>query len=131
MFLAVLDIVWVDVRCAPEILESRERQSGPRPEGPALVLGSRMCSDVPYDLVVFDPEKIRDRATYFETFQYSEGVNFVLVNGSLVVDGGNPMEAKPEKVLAPQRMVSGPRTTQLRRELAFSLFKESAKSPHW
>ncbi len=55
------------------------------------------------DIVVFDPETIADKATYFEPFQYSTGVNFVLVNGQFVVDGGKPTDAKPGKVLERQR----------------------------
>ena len=55
------------------------------------------------DIVVFDPATIRDRATYFEPFQYSEGVSYVLVNGAFVVDGGKPTQAKPGRVLARQR----------------------------
>lgn len=55
------------------------------------------------DVVVFDPATIRDRATYFEPFQYSEGVNYVLVNGVFVVDGAKPTQARPGRVLARQR----------------------------
>jgi N-acyl-D-aspartate/D-glutamate deacylase len=40
------------------------------------------------DIVVFDPENIRDKATFSEPHQYSEGIDFVLVNGAFAVDGG-------------------------------------------
>ena len=59
------------------------------------------------DIVVFDPTTIRDKATYFEPFQYSEGINFVLVNGAFVVDLAKPTAAKPGKVLVRQRSGSG------------------------
>jgi N-acyl-D-amino-acid deacylase len=39
------------------------------------------------DIMVFDPETIRDRAT-FEQNAYAEGVEYLLVNGKLAVDGG-------------------------------------------
>ena len=55
------------------------------------------------DMMVFDPETIRDKATYFEPFQYSEGITHVLVNGRLVVDAGKPTEVKPGRVLSRQR----------------------------
>lgn len=42
------------------------------------------------DIVVFDPRTLRDKATYFEPFQYSESVGSVMVNGHFVVDGGKP-----------------------------------------
>jgi N-acyl-D-aspartate/D-glutamate deacylase len=38
------------------------------------------------DLVIFDPERIRDKADAFQPHQYSEGIEFVLVNGKLAVD---------------------------------------------
>src|SRR5205085_11369983 len=37
------------------------------------------------DLVVFDAERVRDRSTYENAAQYSEGMRFVLVNGVAVV----------------------------------------------
>jgi len=40
------------------------------------------------DLVVFDPNTIRDTATFFEPHQYAEGIEFVMVNGTFVVDKG-------------------------------------------
>lgn len=47
------------------------------------------------DLTVFDPDKVIDRATYEDPFQYPEGVAYVVVNGRLVLDGGKPTGAKP------------------------------------
>ncbi|MGA8344079.1 MAG: amidohydrolase family protein, partial [Candidatus Sulfotelmatobacter sp.] len=40
------------------------------------------------DITVFDPERIIDKATYDDPLQYSQGVQFVLVNGVLVVRDG-------------------------------------------
>jgi N-acyl-D-aspartate/D-glutamate deacylase len=40
------------------------------------------------DITVFDPNTLIDRATYREPARYSEGVHYVLVNGTLVVDDG-------------------------------------------
>jgi N-acyl-D-amino-acid deacylase len=51
------------------------------------------------DLVVFDIEKIRDKATFFEPHQHSEGINYVFVNGVAVVDAGKLTRARPGKVL--------------------------------
>jgi N-acyl-D-amino-acid deacylase len=51
------------------------------------------------DLVVFDPDTVRDRATYEDPLQYSEGVPYVAVNGELVVDEGRITEARPGRPL--------------------------------
>jgi N-acyl-D-amino-acid deacylase len=40
------------------------------------------------DLVVFDPERIQDRATYANGAQYAEGVEHVVVNGKLALHNG-------------------------------------------
>jgi N-acyl-D-amino-acid deacylase len=40
------------------------------------------------DLVVFDPETIKDTATFFEPHQYADGIEYVLVNGAFVVENG-------------------------------------------
>ena len=58
------------------------------------------------DLVVFDPDKVADRATYQQPKQYCAGVEYVLVNGSVVIDGGDHTGARPGMV------VFGPGYTQ-------------------
>ena len=40
------------------------------------------------DIVIFDPATVRDKATYPLPHQYSEGFDFVLVNGKLMIDQG-------------------------------------------
>lgn len=51
------------------------------------------------DIVVFDAETIHDKATYENPNQLSEGVDEVLVNGVLVIEGGKMTGALPGKVL--------------------------------
>jgi N-acyl-D-amino-acid deacylase len=51
------------------------------------------------DIVVFDPAKVRDRATFDNPNQFSEGMDYVLVNGVPVIDGGKMTGALPGKVL--------------------------------
>ncbi len=74
---------------------------------PAQILGlkdrGRIAEGLRADVVVLDPATVRDKATFFEPFQYSEGIEFVLTNGQLVVDGGAPTAAKPGRVLERQR----------------------------
>jgi N-acyl-D-amino-acid deacylase len=40
------------------------------------------------DVVVFDPDKVIDRATYEKPFQYSDGIIHVIVNGKIVLEQG-------------------------------------------
>lgn len=42
------------------------------------------------DITMFDPATIRDRATYSEPHRYSEGIDTVLVNGTIALAGGRP-----------------------------------------
>jgi N-acyl-D-amino-acid deacylase len=51
------------------------------------------------DIVVFDPETIRDIATFDNPNQLSEGMRFVLVNGVPVIDEGKMTNALPGKVV--------------------------------
>ena len=51
------------------------------------------------DVVVFDADSILDKATYTEPEQYPEGIDYVLVNGRVVVDQGRHTEVLPGKFL--------------------------------
>lgn len=54
---------------------------------PSMLHKGRLQMDADADITVFDPDRIIDKAT-FEGLQFSEGIEFVLVNGKLVVDQG-------------------------------------------
>jgi N-acyl-D-amino-acid deacylase len=51
------------------------------------------------DLVIFDPDKIVDKATWKEPHQYPAGVEYVLVNGEIVIDKGSHTGKLPGKIL--------------------------------
>ena len=51
------------------------------------------------DITLFDPAAVIDRATYLEPFQYSQGIDTVLVNGQVVLQRGEPTGAMPGRVL--------------------------------
>jgi N-acyl-D-amino-acid deacylase len=51
------------------------------------------------DVVVFDPAKIRDHATFDKPHQYATGVQHVFVNGVQVLRDGEPTGATPGRAL--------------------------------
>ena len=51
------------------------------------------------DLVVFDLERLRDRATVLEPDRYSEGVDYVMVNGVFTIDDGRFTDEMPGEVI--------------------------------
>ncbi len=51
------------------------------------------------DVIVFDPERIRDTATFTEPLSYAVGIDHLLVNGELVISDGEMTVALSGKVL--------------------------------
>jgi N-acyl-D-amino-acid deacylase len=53
------------------------------------------------DLVVFDPRKVADQATYEDPHRYPVGIEHVAVNGRFVIKDGEHTGSLPGKVLTP------------------------------
>ncbi len=51
------------------------------------------------DLTVFDPQTVRDRATYEDATLTAEGIPYVIVGGQVVVDGGQLTDARPGRAI--------------------------------
>jgi N-acyl-D-amino-acid deacylase len=51
------------------------------------------------DIVIFNPDTVRDLATFENPNQLAEGMQYVFVNGVPVIDGGKMTNALPGKVL--------------------------------
>ena len=51
------------------------------------------------DLVVFDPDTVIDRATFDDPHQLSQGIDYVVVNGEIVLEEGQHTGAMPGRVL--------------------------------
>ena len=51
------------------------------------------------DVVIFDYDRIQDRATYEQPLLYPDGIDYVLVNGQVVIDHGKHTGARPGQVL--------------------------------
>jgi len=69
---------------------------------PSMRRKGRLNVGADADVVVFDLENISERATYTEPAQTSEGIQFVLVNGVVVVDDGTLVEG-----VSPGRPIRG------------------------
>lgn len=70
---------------------------------PATVFGMRdrgvIREGAAADIVIFDPAKVVDRATYTDPHQLAEGMAYVLVNGQFVIQDGRFTSAMPGRVL--------------------------------
>ena len=51
------------------------------------------------DIIAFDPRRVRDRATYRNPHRYSDGIEWVLVNGEVVVEDGEVNGHRAGRVL--------------------------------
>jgi N-acyl-D-amino-acid deacylase len=51
------------------------------------------------DLVLFDPATVRDRADFQDPHRYATGIEYVAVNGSLVIERGQSTGRRPGRVL--------------------------------
>jgi len=54
------------------------------------------------DITIFNPETVIDKATFEKPHQYSEGIDYVIVNGGLAVDNGEFKDIKSGIVLKKQ-----------------------------
>jgi N-acyl-D-amino-acid deacylase len=46
------------------------------------------------DLVLFDPDEVQDKATFADPHQFSEGFDYVIVNGEVAVAEGKPTDVR-------------------------------------
>jgi N-acyl-D-aspartate/D-glutamate deacylase len=60
------------------------------------------------DVIVFDPEKVRNRSTYPDPHHYAEGFDIVIVNGHVVLEDGELSGATPGMVLRHRKPDLGP-----------------------
>ena len=51
------------------------------------------------DITIFDAERVAGPATFQEPHRFAEGIEYVIVNGTLVIEAGRPLDARPGKFL--------------------------------
>jgi N-acyl-D-amino-acid deacylase len=54
------------------------------------------------DIVIFDEKRVIDKATFENPHRYSEGINYVIVNGQVVINDGEHSGLLPGKILRKQ-----------------------------
>ena len=54
----------------------------------------------PADVVVFDPDLVQDRATYDDPLKYPDGIGWVLVNGKIAKEKGQPSGHRAGEILS-------------------------------
>ena len=59
---------------------------------PRMARKGRLQVGMDADVTVFDPTTVRERATYANPAQMSEGISYVIVNGTLVLERGTILE---------------------------------------
>ena len=70
---------------------------------PATIMGlqerGRIKAGYSADIVVLDLETVRDTATFFQPHHFAQGIPFVMINGTFVVENSTPTFALPGRVL--------------------------------
>jgi N-acyl-D-aspartate/D-glutamate deacylase len=63
----------------------------------------RIAPGMAADLVLFDPARIKDEATFEQPLRFSSGVDYLLINGQLSIDNGQATGALAGQVLRHSR----------------------------
>jgi N-acyl-D-aspartate/D-glutamate deacylase len=63
----------------------------------------RIAPGLVADLILFDPAKVTDTATFAEPLSYATGMEYVFVSGQLAIDKGQPTGALAGKVIRANR----------------------------
>lgn len=59
------------------------------------------------DVTIFDEKTVGDRSTYENPFQYNAGIEYVVVNGQVVLENGAHTQARPGRALRHESVLAG------------------------
>jgi N-acyl-D-amino-acid deacylase len=80
--------------------EAVRKMSGQPAERLGLSDRGRLAKGKKADVVLFNPDTVRDKATFTEPYQYPVGIEYVFVNGQAVVTPEGHTGALPGQILA-------------------------------
>lgn len=81
-------------------LEEAVRKMTAMPAGKMGIKGRGLLKEGFFaDIVIFNPETIKDKATFDEPHQYPEGIEYVIVNGKIVAEHGKVTGVRPGQIL--------------------------------
>jgi len=80
--------------------EAVRKMSGLPAERLGLSGRGRLAKGMKADVVLFNPDTVRDKATYTEPYQYPVGIEYVFVNGQVVVGPEGHTGALPGQILS-------------------------------
>ncbi len=78
------ELSWMDALRKITILPARRLETSV----PSMKKKGRLQVGCDADITIFDPNTVREQATYQEPDRPSRGINYVLVNGTVVIDRG-------------------------------------------
>jgi N-acyl-D-aspartate/D-glutamate deacylase/predicted ester cyclase len=89
----------------------------------------RLAAGLAADIVLFDPNTIRDRATFSQPDAVSEGMKYVIVNGQIVIEDGKFTGATPGRVLRgpgfrAERLTGSPNVPSDHQKVVLSYFHD-------
>lgn len=121
---------WVRDRGTLELEEAVRRMASLYREAYPIRERGMLAEGRRADVVVFDPERVRDRSTYLEPRQLADGMVHVLVNGRLAIRDGEFTGVRAGRVLnfSRSRESEGRNATSARVDSVFSAFDDT-RSP--
>ena len=86
----------------------------------------RMQKGMVADITIFDPKTVTDKATYVKGTLPSEGIPYVVVNGTVVVENSEGAQRRQSRSADPLRTYGKPNGAAKSRDLEEHILRSSA-----